>query len=303
GCSDGARLAVRSGGLLRCRWASVGSAGLMTMSCTKLFRLVALVATTAITASLSTSPADRPLKRYRMRPGFGGDKIVITLHSFGRLINPLSDEEDSIVVAEDIKTGRRLGWAQIRSLGYASLDEDGAGENYSAGSSLRITSSASVEEDVNELIWQKFEEDPVDFPAGLRSLPWTEEYRLASKAADERLQEKEKVLDAERKSRPRLWVVSPIHVEPVAMEEGIGSALLSQVLSFHMLRRSVGDPGASVFAIVSEKNLNCYLSRGFKKQDYVPDPMKWSHAIANFKARLRGEEEPVCVRYTPTPPR
>ena len=269
--------------------------------CTKLLLSLLAAANTSYTSSLSNSAAHQPSKRYRIRPGFRDDKIATTLLSFGRLISPQFDEE-TLVVAEEIKTGRRVGWAQIRSLGYSTLEDDGAGENYSAESSLRITSSGSVEEDVNELIWQKFEESPVDFPNGLSSLPWTEEYRLASKAADERLREKEKMLDVERASRPRLWVISPIYIiEPEVMgEEGEGD-LLSQVLNLHMRRRSVGDPVASVFAIVSEKNLNCYMARGFKKQDYVPDPMKWSHAIANFIARLSGEEESVCVRYTPKP--
>jgi len=263
------------------------------LGCKKLLLISLLTTLATLTSSLSTSS-----KRYRIRPGFRDDKFVITLHSFRHLINPQSDEGDTVVVAEDTKTGRRIGWAQIRSLGYSSLKEDGAGENYSVGSSLRITSSGSVEEDVNELIWQKFDDDPVNFPTGLSSLPWTAEYRLASRAADERLREREKMLDAERASRPRLWVISPIHVQPERMNEDTESGLLSKVLDLHMRRRSVGDPGASVFAIVPKKNLDCYLDRGFEKQDYVPDPMKWGHAIANFKARLKGDEESVCVRFT-----
>lgn len=99
-----------------------------------------------------------------------------------------------MIVAEDTKTGERVGWAQIRSLGYAGIGESNGdtslfeddGTDDSALNRRNIQTLPTIEEDVDEEMWQEFEDDPADFPNGFASLPWSKEYQAASQSARDR---------------------------------------------------------------------------------------------------------------------
>lgn len=136
----------------------------------------------------------------------------------------VTSEDDITIVAEDIQTSKRITSAQIISLGYASTVpassskfEDDDNYNTKYYNSLRqreIVKSATdiIESDINEQIWEEFDDDPTPIPNGLSSLPWTNEYRAASRSAVKRRERREMMMKQEeefaKRNRPRIWELS-----------------------------------------------------------------------------------------------
>jgi hypothetical protein len=157
------------------------------------------------------SPPTRPPAHIRLRRGFPDDDLaLLALMAKGRLTPARVSHEHNLIVAEDVRTGRRVGWAQLRSLGYAGVTTDPAkyeDDDDVDNNSLRlrdVQSTLAIERDLDEEIWQEFEDDPTDIPSGLSSLPWTREYRAASRAATDRLARRERMLALELAARPKL---------------------------------------------------------------------------------------------------
>ena len=235
----------------------------------------------------------------RLRPGFPDDVVPISLALAKELMNPLGiSHENSLLVAEDAETGERVGWAQIRSLGYAGVaadpsrfEDDGDG----GGGSLarrEVQPRSSIEDDANELLWQDFDDDPVDFPNGLASLPWTAEYRAASRAADERLRRRERLLARELARRPRLWELSSVYVVPARRRAGIGRTLVRRALERH---RMTHRPGNEVYALTLTKTLPWYEALGFAREADVPNAMAMEMGVGRAVTTALGEEL-VCIR-------
>eukprot|EP00571_Detonula_confervacea_P007114 CAMPEP_0172326750 /NCGR_PEP_ID=MMETSP1058-20130122/57479_1 /TAXON_ID=83371 /ORGANISM="Detonula confervacea, Strain CCMP 353" /LENGTH=148 /DNA_ID=CAMNT_0013043611 /DNA_START=8 /DNA_END=451 /DNA_ORIENTATION=- len=76
---------------------------------------------THLDASSTSSSFSLP-PRIRLRSGFPDEELAISLMMAKELMNPLGiSHRNNLMVAEDTLTGRRVGWAQIRSLGYAGI--------------------------------------------------------------------------------------------------------------------------------------------------------------------------------------
>ncbi|KAL9183143.1 hypothetical protein ACHAXT_004930 [Thalassiosira profunda] len=253
---------------------------------------------------LRTARAFPMPSRIRLRPGFPDDVGPISLALAKELMNPLGiSHKNNLLVAEDTLTGQRVGWAQIRSLGYAGIaatdpsrfdDDDAAGASSGGALSRReVQSTSSIEDDVNERLWQEFEDGPVGFPNGLASLPWTAEYRAASKAADDRLRRRERMLERELASRPRLWEAT-VYVKPEWRGQGIGTALVSNMLERHATKQL---PGRDVYAFAREgsKTLPFYERLGFEREAAVPNAMAMEMSVGGVLTKALGEE-PVCLR-------
>jgi len=248
----------------------------------------------------SSSSSSLP-SRIRLRNGFPDDEIPISLTMARELMNPLAiSHKNTLVVAEDTKTGERVGWAQIRPIGYATLVagdpsrfEDGEAEG-NALSLGNVQSTDSIEEDVDEVMWQEFEDDPTDFPNGFASLPWTKEYRAASQAAADRLQRREKILKAELDARPKLWELSSVYVNPRWRREGIGSLLVKQVMKQHVTTKQ---PGRDVYALTLTKMAHWYAKFGFIKEKQIPDAMAMEMSVGNVITTMTGAKL-VCLRTT-----
>lgn len=150
----------------------------------------------AFSQSTNNNNIDAPLpSNIRLRLGFPDDDFPISMTMAKELMNPLSiSHNNNMIVAEDTKTGERVGWAQIRSLGYAGIGESNGdtslfeddGTDDSALNRRNIQTLSTIEEDIDEEMWQEFEDDPADFPNGFASLPWSKEYQAASQSARDR---------------------------------------------------------------------------------------------------------------------
>jgi len=239
----------------------------------------------------------------RIRSGFPDDEIAISLVLAKEMMNPMGiSHKNNLLVAEDTQTGKQVGWAQIRSLGYAGVttnpsrfedDDSGAGKNTLTRRDLQ--SKLSIEEDVDESIWQEFEDDPTEFPNGMASLPWTKEYRAAFQAAEDRLRRRERMLELERAARPQLWELSSVYVMPKWRRQGIGSALVGHVLKRHATFRQ---RGKDIYALTLANTVPWYETRfGFVEEKRVPNALAVELNVGRVITKLIGEEL-VCIRTT-----
>ncbi|KAL3785728.1 hypothetical protein HJC23_006297 [Cyclotella cryptica] len=238
-------------------------------------------------------------KCVRIRSGRPDDELRIAFTMAKELMNPLGiSHENNLLVACDVNNSRELiGWAQIRSIGYAGYSTDP--DRFEDGDvSLKSTgrragpSKLSMEREVDDLMWEEFEEDPTPFPNGFASLPWSKEYSAASKAADDRLARRKELLQVELDNTPKLWELSSVYVVPSWRRRGIGSELVRQVLNRHVANNQIG---RDIYALTLAKNLNWYEQFGFKCEEKVPEAMAFEMTAGNAITKLIGEQL-VCIR-------
>jgi len=222
-------------------------------------------------------------------------------------MNPLGISHKNFVVAEDAATGNRVGWAQIRSLGPAGVDPS---EFDSPPGSISPKKN-SIEDDVDELMWEEFENDPSAEFAGGRwqsTLPWTEEYKEAFSAAEERRERRAQLVAREEENarnqkqrqkqqrEPQLWELASVYVVPERRSEGIGSDLVQSVLDQH---KQLGRANEAVYALTLSSTVDWYRSNyGFvtvADTKDVPKPMALEVAAGKIITKLMGNEL-VCLR-------
>ena len=239
-------------------------------------------------------------KQIRLRVGFPDDDFAISITLAKQLMNPITgiSHKNNLIVAEHTATGERIGWAQIQSLGYAGVStypaqfEDGDEATGIALSqrNVQVQSTLSIEEDVDEEMWQEFEDDPLDFPNGLASLPWTKEYRAASQAASDRISRRELKLQAELAARPKLWELSSVYVLPEWRHRGIGRALVHQVLKQHTITKQKGN---EFYAVLPSQYMQWYQQLGFQNEKHIPNVIRSKVNVGKIT-----REDPVCLRNT-----
>eukprot|EP00980_Cylindrotheca_fusiformis_P022657 scaffold9542_cov92-Cylindrotheca_fusiformis.AAC.4 len=229
----------------------------------------------------------------RYRIGLADDVLPIAAVMAKELMNPFGiSHRNTLLVATDSATGDRVGWAQVRSLGYLTVEtnpSDTFVQDGDDGSALRrdTESSRSIERDVEEILWQEFEDDDsAEFPNGLASLPWTDEYQTASQSAKERVERREKMLQEELARRPRLWELSSVYVTPDFRRQGIGSELVKGVLELTRNKNL----GNDVYALTLAKTVPWYEQLGFVQEEVIPKPMALEVAAGKVITKLIGEE-------------
>ncbi|CAJ1959688.1 unnamed protein product [Cylindrotheca closterium] len=250
---------------------------------------------TAARASSDNGGASTPIL---YRNGRAGDELFIAPVMAKELMNPFGiSHKNNLIVAEDKATGKRVGWAQIRSMGYAGIETSSKfvdDEDSSSNFRRKVQSLDNIGQELDDEILDDFERDPVEFPNGLASLPWTKEYREASQAASDRQKRREERRQAELKRRPQLWELSSVYVIPEYRKRGIGSELVQGVLqrNKYSLR-----PGKEVYALTLAKTVLWYQRLGFDIEPVPPSSMALEIAAGSVITGLIGEEL-VCIKAT-----
>ena len=249
---------------------------------------------TAARASVDSGGASTPIL---YRNGRAGDELFIAPIMAKELMNPFGiSHKNNLIVAEDKATGKRVGWAQIRSMGYAGIESSSNFVDDEDPSNFRrkVQSLDSIDQEVDDEIWDDFERDPIEFPNGFASLPWTKQYREASQAASDRKRRREERRQSELKRRPQLWELSSVYVVPEYRKRGIGSELVRGVLQ--RTKYSL-KPGKEVYALTLAKTVSWYQQLGFDIEPVPPSSMTLEIAAGSVITRLIGEEL-VCIKIT-----
>ena len=233
----------------------------------------------------------------RFRCGRSDDEPTIAFTMAKELMNPLGISYKNFVVAEDIQTGDRVGWAQIRPLGSSGTDPS----RYNSSPGSISTTTTTIKDDVDDTIWEEFENDTnIEFPSFWSTLPWSKEYRAASKSANERRDRREQLVAEEIKKikqrQPQLWELASVYVISEKRSEGIGSNLVRSVLEQHRQSFRKGGGGDDVYALTLSRTVDWYTkSFGFVEEKSIPKPMEFEVAAGNVITKLMGNEL-ICLR-------
>ena len=238
------------------------------------------LAITAGTAAALSAPS-----RVRYRRGEKRDEFAIATTMAKSLMNPLSIDGTRFVMAEeDGRSRRRIGWAQLRPLGPAYPDP---------GRYDSPPGSIDIEREVDDAIWDEFEsDDSSEFPNGFASLPWTREYRAASRAAESRRNDRDVRLSAERQGAGQLWELASVYVDPTCRGRGVGAELVRSVLSRHV--DEMGGTASDVYALTLAKTVGWYRQFGFEVVEVPPNPMRLEFSAGTAITKMIGEEL-VCI--------
>ena len=241
----------------------------------------------------------------------------------------VTSEDDITIVAEDIQTSKRITSAQIISLGYAiipassSTFEDDVNYNTKYYNSLQqreVVKSATdmIESDINEQIWEEFDDDSTPIPTGLSSLPWTNEYRAASRSAVKRRERREMMIKQEeeyaKRNRPRIWELSFIPFNERVMNNIIDNniddhqnnwqqyknmiqiELLQQILQEQSKRQYNKNDELYAITPLSIVPLLVQERFGFVEVRQVPKLIAIKMSLKNTASKLLlGGEENICL--------
>ena len=127
-----------------------------------------------------------------------------------------------------------VGWAQLRYLGPATSDPnqwyDENGGSMTTTTNSRRENEYLLEKEVDEIMWEEFEDDPMEFPNGWSSLPWTKEYRKVAQAAEMKRYQRATILEKERIEAGTLYELTSLHVKPSYRKKGIATNMIQKLL-------------------------------------------------------------------------
>lgn len=251
------------------------------------------------------------------RQGEVRDILPIAATLAGQLMNPLSLDPGNFLVAFRDGGGgeggggpfglrRVVGFGQIRPLGPALADPSVVDARPGSG---------DVEIATDEEIWAEFEDDETFPPdlSGIRSLPWSREYRQAAASAaarrERRAQVRREIMAAAAAAAGggsgQLWELASVYVVPECRGRGVGGELVRRLLDGHRGRFGGGGVGGvdavrDTYALTLRKTLGWYEGLGFEEvtgEGEVPAQMDLEVKAGRLLTGLIGEEL-VCIRGT-----
>ena len=267
------------------------------------------------TSETSNSPASWSNIRYRR----ADSDENLPLNS----LIPASASDQIIVLAEDSKDKNRLiAWARIQSLGYAIIpdasttasapvfedDDNYNNKYYNTLKQREVVSSVSkvIESDVNEQLWEEFEDDSTPIPTGLASLPWTSEYRAASKAAANRRERRDELMEREerfaKRNRPRIWELTLEFATDKELKQHESDELLQTLLEEQSKQKYSDNDEVYVLAPLSLVPLFVQEQFGFVevRRELIPSMLSLKLMYRNMSAKLfRREESYLCLKQIP----
>lgn len=221
------------------------------------------------------------------RTGKPSDQSIIAKTMVSELMNPLGLNPKRFCIAET-RDGQLVGWGQIKPLGMAFYDA--SQYNSSPG-------SGNIEDSIDEDIFLEFEEDDnVEFPNGLSSLPWSASYKKAADAAKRRRDKRAIMVGRERIETPQIFELSSIYVFPQFRSQGVGKSIVRELLHRHtQLDRDV----SQIYALTLRKTLKFYHDAfGFQvveKEEDIPSQLKLEIAVGRIITKALGEEL-ICLK-------
>jgi N-acetylglutamate synthase-like GNAT family acetyltransferase len=227
------------------------------------------------------------------RRGHKSDERAIATTLAKELMNPLGIQSDRFVVATR-QDGNVIGWAQIKPLG-ALTTMDPSRFDARPG-------SYDLEQELDDAMWDDFEkDDSIKVPAGLKSLPWTREYRAMEESVKGRQKKREKmrVQRAKELQQQQLWELASVYVQNPYRGQGIGTELVKRVLK----KRFSEDAclPSSIYCLTLATTVDWYRDNfGFEivSSTDVPAPMALEVTAGSIITKLIGAQL-CCMRGTP----
>lgn len=219
----------------------------------------------------------------RFRPGEKKDELNIQITMTRNMMNPLGIQFKRFIVAVDPMDDQNLyGWAQLRPIGPKIRDPN----RYDS-----TPGSGSIEQDIEDEIWDDFDKDDVDVPSGFASLPWTNEYKQMAKGAETRRNQRIKLLEKAQEENEndmnQVWELASVYVQPKWRNNGIGSELIRRLMKRHLdMDRSAND----VYLLTLASTKSWYNRFGFEETDDPPTYMAFEMTAGGIIAKSMGEK-------------
>ena len=235
---------------------------------------------------IKTSKETEPSIRFR--PGKKKDELQIFLTMTRSLMNPLGIDSNRFIVAcNPSNENEEYGFAQLRPIGTSKRDAN----EYDA-----LPGSGSVENDIEEEIWDDFEKDETEFPNGFASLPWTKEYRAYAKASERRRNKRADLIkQAEKEEKNglnQLWELASVYTLPEWRSKGIGSELIRRIIAKHVL---LGRKEDDVYLLTLDSTKDWYRGFGFEITNEPPSSMALEIVAGGVLTKLV-DSSLVCMR-------
>lgn len=230
----------------------------------------------------------------RYQPGQPRHRLQIATTLARQLMNPLDVQTDRFIVANTANDDL-IGWAQLKSM-KSLIMQDPARYDARPG-------SYDLEQEVDDAMWDDFEQDnTIQIPSGLASLPWTKEYQQMQNAARDREKRREEIRASREKDRSglQLYELSSVYVDPAYRRKGIGKELVKRVLRKRLLEASSPSPPSSIYLLTLTTTSGWYQQNfGFEVVDSrsIPSSMIFEVAAGNVITKLIGSEL-CCMRGT-----
>jgi ribosomal protein S18 acetylase RimI-like enzyme len=220
--------------------------------------------------------------KVQFRPGTQSDSWPIALKLAQELMNPLGvvGNGSRFVVAYTAEQPR-IGWAQIRPISSSARQE------------------AAIQKETDEAVWDDWEaDDQIRVPVGLKSLPWTREYREFAQQARQR--RRATLLRETRREKPlELYELASVWVAPQFRHQGVGTELVRRTLQRHC--RQKGNLAKNIYMLTLASTAGWYRENfGFRlvsSLDDVPGPMAFEVQAGKLITGLIGAEL-VCMQGT-----
>jgi GNAT superfamily N-acetyltransferase len=199
------------------------------------------------------------------------------------MMNPLGIQSKRFIVAVDPMDDTNLyGWAQLRPIGPTNRDPN----RYNSA-----PGSGSVEQDIDDEIWEEFEKDDADFSNGFASLPWTKEYRQMSENASSRRNRRNKLLEKAEEENAnginQIWELASVYVLPKWRNNGIGSELIRRVMKRHI---DLGRSAKDVYLLTLDSTKVWYNRFGFEETNDPPTAMAFEMTAGGIITKLMAEK-------------
>lgn len=175
-----------------------------------------------------------------------------------------------------------------------------------------------IESDINEKIWEEFDDDSTPIPTGLSSLPWSSEYRAASRSAVKRRERRELMMKQEEeyatRNRPKIWELTFVPFNERVIDNIIDNniddhqnnrqqyknmiqlELLQQILQEQSKRQY--NQNDELYAVVPLSLVPLLVQErfGFKEVRQVPNLIALKMSLKNAASKLLlGGEENICL--------
>mmetsp|Transcript_32675 Transcript_32675/g.54742 ORF Transcript_32675/g.54742 Transcript_32675/m.54742 type:complete len:271 (-) Transcript_32675:692-1504(-) len=228
------------------------------------------------------------------RQGQKSDQLQIVTTLAKEFMNPLGIDTDRFIVATT--NDAIIGWAQTKPLGQAA-SRDPSSYNSRPG-------SYDLEKDVDDAMWEDFENDnSIQVPVGLASLPWTKEYRAMERAVQNRDTKREQIRARQQQDLDllQLWELSSVYVLKEYRRKGIGTELVRRVLRDRLEKKTLP---TSIYLLTLKTTTDWYREK-FAFEEVtgtdIPGSMALEVTAGNFLTKMMGAQL-CCMRGTSKTP-